>query len=170
MLRSVERAGRVGSAQVAAEKLRREVIGASVLDRARACGDAIPWTELQDFRLLDGGRQRLLDGGGGGIWNPSELLATLSITTSADGPYADRETEAGLLQYHYQKGPEGGKNLKMREALRLGLPLIRFDKVAPGYYHPIFPVFVVGDNRSPGSSPSLSTRSFGSSPATRSRR
>ncbi len=70
----------------------------------------------------------------------------MSIVTSSDGPYADRETEAGLLQYHYQKGPEGGKNLKMRDAITYALPLIRFNKVAAGFYQPIYPVFVVDDN------------------------
>lgn len=114
--------------------------------RADELGGFVPLSELADFALPDGTSLRLIDGGGGGIWNPKEFVATLSITTSPDGPYADREVDGGLLQYSYQRGAEGGKNKKLRRAYELGLPLVRFDKIARGAYHPIYPVFVVGDN------------------------
>lgn len=127
------------------ERLRREVIAAAVIRRADEMGGYLPWHELSDFPLPDGTRLRLVDGGRGGIWNPQGFVATLSILTSPDGPYPDRE-DGGFLQYSYQKGPEGGKNLKLRAAMEHRLPVIRFDKVAKGAYHPIYPVFVVGDN------------------------
>lgn len=73
------------------------------------------------------------------------MAATLSILTSPDGPYADREDD-GFLHYSYQKGPEGGKNLKLRAAMELGLPIMRFHKIAKAVYQPVFPVYVVGDN------------------------
>lgn len=128
------------------ELLRREVIAAAVQARAEALGGAVHLEELSDFPLPDGTRLRLIDGGGGGIWNPREFAATLAITTSRDGPYHDCEEEGGLLHYAYQRGPTDGKNLKMRRALELGLPLLRFTKIVPNWYAPTFPVYVVGDN------------------------
>ena len=100
-------------AAVDAELLRREVIAAALRVRAEELGGAISLAELSDFELPDGTRQRLFDPGKGGIWNPKDFVATLAIVTSPDGPYADRES-GGLLTYSYQKGPEGGKNLKLQ--------------------------------------------------------
>lgn len=131
---------------VQAERLLREVIAAALRMRGDSLGGYVPLEELAAFPLPDGSHMRLIDPGGGGIWNPQAFRATLSITTSPTGPYPDREIEGGLLQYSYQKGPEGGKNLKMRLAHELGLPLIRFNKIAVGVYQPIFPVYVVDDN------------------------
>jgi putative restriction endonuclease len=129
-----------------AERLRREVIAAALQQRVDELGGYIPWQDLTDFPLPDGSRERLVDPGKGGIWNPKSYAATLSIITSPDGPYPDREIDGGLLQYSYQKGPEGGKNLKMRAAMEHHLPLMRFNKIDRGVYAPIFPVFVIGDN------------------------
>lgn len=122
------------------------MIAAALLRRADELGGYVPWDELTDFPLPDGTRHRLVDPGKGGIWNPKEYLATLSIITSPDGPYPDREIDGGLLQYSYQSGPEGGKNLKLRAARELGLPVIRLNKIAKGAYAPIYPVYVVDDN------------------------
>jgi putative restriction endonuclease len=127
------------------ERLRREVIAAAVQRRADELGGYVPWQELSEFRLPGGTSMRLLDGGGGGIWNPREFAATLSITTSPDGPYADSE-EGGFLRYHYQKGRGLGKNAKLTRAMELDLPVLRFHKIATGAYQLIYPVFVVGDN------------------------
>lgn len=127
------------------ERLRREVIAAAVQRRADELGGYLPWTELTDFALPDGSTIRLVDPGRGGIWNPKDLVATLSILTSPDGPYADRESD-GFLTYSYQSGPEGGKNVKLRAAMEYRLPVLRFDKIAKATYQLIYPVFVVGDN------------------------
>ena len=94
------------------ELLLREVIAAAVQTRAEQLGGAIYLEELGDFTLPDGSHLRLIDGGGGGIWNPRDFAATLAITTSPDGPYNDREEEGGLLHYAYQRGPGDGKNRK----------------------------------------------------------
>jgi putative restriction endonuclease len=124
----------------------REIIAASVLQRADEQGGFIRRSELESWPLPDGSRMRLIDGGGGGIWNPADFQATLAIVTSPDGPYADRELEGGLLRYHYQTGPVGGKNLKLRRAMDLELPIFRFNKIATGVYVPIYPVYVVEDD------------------------
>ncbi len=131
---------------VSEEYLRREIIAAALLRRADETGGYLTWDELASFALPDGSVVRLVDPGRGGIWNPSGYAATLAIITSPDGPYPDREIDGGLLQYSYQKGPEGGKNLKLRAAMELRLPVIRLNKVAKNAYNPIYPVFVVGDN------------------------
>lgn len=128
------------------ELLLREVIAGALQQRAEAMGGSVHLEELANFPLPDNRRLRLIDGGGGGIWNPKEFAATLAITTSRDGPYSDREEEGGLLHYAYQRGPGDGKNAKLRRALELRLPLIRFTKVEPNWYAPTFPVYVVGDN------------------------
>lgn len=135
----------MAGAQLDEERLRREVIAAAVQRRADELGGYLPWNELTDFLLPDGTSLRLVDPGRGGIWNPKDMVATLSILTSPDGPYADRETD-GFLTYSYQAGPDGGKNLKLREAMEQRLPVLRFDKIAKATYQLIYPVFVVGDN------------------------
>lgn len=130
----------------AGERQLREIIAATLVRRAEEFGGFLPWSELEDLALADGSRVRTVDPGRGGIWNPSHLDATLSILTSPDGPYADRELEGGLLRYSYQSGPAGGKNLKMRRAMELELPVIRFNKIAKGTYVPIYPVYVIADD------------------------
>lgn len=135
----------MASGEVTDELFRRELVGASVLRLADVSGGYLNWDQLSNLSLADGTRQRIVDPGKGGIWNPKEFLATLTIITSPDGPYPDRE-DGGLLQYSYQRGPEGGKNLKLRLAQELRLPLIRLNKIAKGLYAPIYPVYVVGDN------------------------
>lgn len=128
-----------------AERLEREIIAAAVMRSAELQGGSIPWSELSSFHFPDGSVRRLVDPGRGGIWNPKGMHATLSILTSPDGPYADRESD-GFLHYSYQRGPEGGKNLKLRAALESGLPLLRFHKISKARYQPIFPAYVIGDN------------------------
>lgn len=127
------------------ERQLREILGAAVLHRSDELGGGIHRTELAELELPDRTRQRMLDPGGGGIWNPRSFNATLSIVTSPTGPYADQET-AGTLTYKYQRGDTEGKNAKLRRASELDLPVIRFHKVATNYYLPIFPVFVIGVN------------------------
>jgi putative restriction endonuclease len=124
----------------------REIIAATLMGIAERRGGFLLWEDLQAVRLPTGAAVRVVDPGRGGIWNPSNLEATLSILTSPDGPYADRELEGGLLRYSYQAGPEGGKNLELRRAMDLQLPLLRLNKVAKGTYVPIYPVYVVADD------------------------
>lgn len=124
----------------------REVIAATIQRRAEERGGYLPWADLAALPMPDGSSLRVVDPGRGGIWNPSTMVATLSIITSPDGPYADRELDGGQLRYSYQAGPEGGKNLKLRRAMELGLPIIRFNKVADNAYAPIYPVFVIADD------------------------
>ncbi|MCW2857996.1 MAG: hypothetical protein JWR52_3611 [Marmoricola sp.] len=124
----------------------RDVIAHLVMARADQRGGFLDRQDLDALAMPDGSTVRVVDPGGGGIWNPNNLEATLSILTSPDGPYADRELDGGLLRYSYQSGPIGGKNIKLRRAMDLQFPLLRFNKVAAGAYVPIYPVYVVADD------------------------
>lgn len=82
-----------------------------------------------------------------GIWNPSDLLGTLSIVSSPDGGYQDTFVGDSLLAYDYQRDNPEGDNVKMRRALELGLPLILLRKIKKdGVYVPIFPAYVIADD------------------------
>lgn len=109
-------------------------------------GGVISRAELSAFDLGDGTTRRLVDQSRG-IWNPQYLSSTLSIISSPDGPYEDREVEGGLLRYDYRAGSVDGDNAKLRKALGTGAPIILLRKIATGVFVPIFPVFVVADDR-----------------------
>ncbi|GAA4397065.1 hypothetical protein GCM10023153_20600 [Ornithinibacter aureus] len=77
------------------EYVRREIIAAALATRAESTGGYLRWSELAEFPLPDGTMERLVDPGRGGIWNPRGYAATLTIVTSPDGPYPDREIDGG---------------------------------------------------------------------------
>ena len=113
--------------------------------RLAQAGGFLSRTELSKFDLGGGRTQRLMDTSKG-IWNPRDLAATLSIVSSPDGPYDDKEVDGGLFRYDYRAGSIEGDNTKLRRAGTLGLPLILLRKVTGGVYVPIFPVYVVADD------------------------
>src|SRR5699024_5711168 len=115
-----------------------------VLERAEANGGFLHREELLSFR--HGGERLPLIDFSRGIRNPAAFSATLSIVSSAHGPYDDVESEDGFLHYAYRSGdPFGGDNRKLREALTTGAPLLFFRKEQPNIYTPVAPVFVVED-------------------------
>jgi putative restriction endonuclease len=68
--------------------------------------------------------------------------AALSIQTSYNTPYADALTADGWV-YAYRAGPGGrADNAALEAAHSLGVPLVYFVATRPGWYEPIFPVFV----------------------------
>lgn len=72
--------------------------------------------------------------------------AALSITTAFSGPYDDTETEEGVL-YAYRAGAiDQADNRALREAHRLGVPIVYFVATRPGWYEPIFPTFIRADD------------------------
>lgn len=91
----------------------------------------------ETHRLIDQSR---------GIRNPKGMVATLSIVSSPDGPYADEHVTDSLFAYDYRAGSTDGDNLKMRRAYELGLPIILLRKIRPGIFVPIFPTYVVADD------------------------
>jgi putative restriction endonuclease len=125
-------------------RLRERVMHRLAVATART-GGTVGWKELQAFDLGDGETRRLVSYMG--IWNPQDLSATLTIVSSPDGPYNDKEAEGGFLRYDYRAGSDEGNNTKLRRAFELGMPLILLRKISDGVYVPVFPVFVVGDDR-----------------------
>lgn len=116
----------------------------SVRQRAEANGGFLHRQELLSFRI-DGRDLPIIDFSRG-IRNPQDFASTLSIVTSASGPYDDVEAEDGLLHYAYRKGdPFSGDNRKLRTAMETGQPLILFRKEQPNYLTPVLPVYVVDD-------------------------
>ena len=127
-----------------AEAALRVQIMSWVRERAEANGGFLHRGELLGFRI-DGHDLALIDFSRG-IRNPALLSSTLSIVTSAHGPYDDAESDDGLLHYAYRKGdPWSGDNRKLRTAMVTGQPLILFRKEQPNYYTPVLPVYVVDD-------------------------
>lgn len=71
--------------------------------------------------------------------------AALSVNTSSKGPYEDVETETGFL-YDYRAGDvDQADNRALRAAWTLRVPLVYFYATRPGWYRPIYPVFVDED-------------------------
>jgi putative restriction endonuclease len=130
---------------VLAEVQLRTTIMARLATRVAESGGFLNRAELSDFDCGGGMRRRLMDTSKG-IWNPRDLEATLSIVSSPDGPYDDREVEGGLFRYDYRAGSVEGDNTKLRRAGELGLPLILLRKITGGVYVPIFPVYVIDDD------------------------
>lgn len=123
----------------------RQMVMDRLASRVAESGGFLTRDELSDFDVAPGVRRRLLDTTKG-IWNPRDLVATLSIVSSPDGPYDDTEVEGGLFRYDYRAGSIHGDNAKLRAAAEMGLPLILLRKIQAGVYVPIFPVFVVADD------------------------
>lgn len=112
--------------------------------------------DLFRFRL-DGRLAQVMDFNRG-IWNPAALSSTLSVVSDAheggriwgaDGrTYSDRiNMDTGLLEYSFQDGdPSKGHNLKLRNSIRTGMPIMVLRKYGPNFYVPIFPSYVVGED------------------------
>ncbi len=124
--------------------LRRQIFG-RLSARVTESGGFLSRAELSDFAFAEGRQRRAIDTSKG-IWNPRDLNATLSIVSSPDGPYDDREVEGGLFTYDYRAGSVDGDNAKLRRAGQLEMPLILLRKLTSGLYVPIFPVYVMQDD------------------------
>ena len=102
------------------------------------------WLSRLDFGW---GPERIIDTSKG-IWNPSTYAATLTVVSDPDSGYDDGDHGGSLYRYSYEKrpagqNPQGGSNSKLREAMKLQLPIVILRKVADGHFVPIMPVYVV---------------------------
>lgn len=82
-----------------------------------------------------------------GIWNPDAFIATLSVISDPKSEYNDGDMDDSLFSYAYEKTSENGRNVKMRRALELQLPIILLRKIRDAVFVPVFPVYVVSDDR-----------------------
>lgn len=102
------------------------------------------WLGRVDFGF---GPERVKDVGKG-IWNPASYAGTLTIVSDPDSEYDDGDHGDSLYRYSYEKrpagqDPRGGSNTKLREAMRLGLPIVMLRKISDGRFVPVMPVYVV---------------------------
>ncbi len=82
-----------------------------------------------------------------GIRNPRQLDTTLSIVSSADGPYSDTSIDRGIWRYDFRSGGAGGDNTKLIAANTHDTPVILFRKLKPNVYQAIYPVRIAYVNR-----------------------
>jgi putative restriction endonuclease len=72
--------------------------------------------------------------------------SALSINTSANSPYDDETVPEGFF-YAYRAGaPDQPDNRALRAARMSQAPLVYFVATRPGWYKPIYPVYVVEDD------------------------
>ena len=88
-----------------------------------------------------------------GIFRPRILRdpgAALTIQTSFDSPYDDRQDQSDdRLVYRYRgTDPNHPDNTAVRRAMELQRPLLYLVAVEPGVYEPIIPCYVVADDPS----------------------
>jgi putative restriction endonuclease len=89
-----------------------------------------------------------------GIWKPAALSAALSIRTTYTSPdqpppYEDDLGLDGYVRYKYRGvDPIHSDNRALREALANRSPLIYFVGIEKGVYSALYPVWVVGEDRS----------------------
>jgi putative restriction endonuclease len=113
--------------------------------------DAISYEDLGDFRFRE--EKMPLKDRQLGIRKPVGLTAALSITTTyrapdKERPYDDRLGDDGLMRYKWDgDDPEKYTNRGLRVAMLEKRPLIWFWGVAQGMYKPIFPVYIVAEER-----------------------
>lgn len=110
-------------------------------------GDVLTRDALANGFILENNRVRLV--GPQGIFKPKAMTLPLSITTVANGPYADSFGPDGLLQYKYRgTDPDHHENVGLRELMKRRIPLVYFHGLVPGKYLALWPVFIVGDSPS----------------------
>lgn len=129
---------------------------------ARRYDDVVPVNVLR--RGFDTPRGRISYGSFyNGIYRPKQFNgpAALALVTTPprerrDAPYDDEYDEAtGTFTYHYRRAQSesararmsaAADNRALKEAQRLGVPLIYFRGIAPGQYTPVAPVFITRDD------------------------
>lgn len=122
-------------------------------EKTALLGEVLPWEVLSKGLVLAGQRVPLI--GPQGIFKPAVLAdAPISITTApaVEGkrrPYEDGIDSDGVLEYRYRgTDPMHRDNVGLRTAMQARLPLAYFHGVVKGEYLPVWPVYVVADERS----------------------
>ncbi len=111
-------------------------------------GDVLPRRLLEKGFVHSGQRIPLMSPQG--IFRPKRLDYPLTITTAPEGPYDDRVSTDGLLNYRYRgSDPSHRDNVGLRQAMRDKVPLIYLYGVVPGKYMAVWPVYIAADD--PGS-------------------
>jgi putative restriction endonuclease len=116
-------------------------------EQCRIYGETLPRTVLEKGMFFEGQRIHLISPQG--IFKPAILPEIpLTITTSPNSPYNDGSVEGSYLHYCYRgTDPDHRDNRGLRQALLHRTPLIYLFGVVPGKYLPVWPVYIVGDDR-----------------------
>lgn len=114
-------------------------------------GDVLPREILGDGFTYRGSRIPLM--GPQGIFKPAAMkdmpltITTVPIVSGKERPYEDEIGTDGLISYKYRgSDPLHRENAGLRRAMETQTPLIYLFGVVPGYYMPVWPVFIVGDD------------------------
>lgn len=132
-------------------RLRREAM-AWLTIRSHDGADALSSDEILNDFLFDGERFSLMDRQRG-IRKPAVLGSALSIRTvwrptGAERPYDDAVGPDGLIRYKWRgDDPDHAENRALRAAMLAEQPLIWFWGVGQAMYQPIFPMYLVGEER-----------------------
>ena len=115
-------------------------------DQRMAFGETLHFNYLRDNFFFQGKHVSLVSTPG--IFKPKGMDYPISIRTVIDGPYNDHLDESeSLIQYSYRKEDKNRQdNLGLRRAMRDRIPLIYLHGIVKGWYMPVFPVYIVGDN------------------------
>ena len=125
--------------------VRRSAFG-WLAERVAERDDVLSWKILQDGFEVDGVRVPLVSMQG--IFKPRVCELPLSIRTAVDGPYDDRASGDGCFLYAYRgTDPNHRDNAGLRELMQRKVPLIYLFGLVAGRYLPVWPVFIVGDDR-----------------------
>jgi putative restriction endonuclease len=123
------------------------------LDQEQAAGHEI-WSqpELANFRF-GGERISLMDVQRGiripAGWSAALSMRTVYRTPGADRPYDDGVGPEGLYRYMWRgDDPDHAENRGLRNAMDQNLPLIWFFPFATGKYVPLYPVYLLDEERS----------------------
>jgi putative restriction endonuclease len=103
--------------------------------------------ELQAFEY-EGERIPLI-GVQRGIWKPRDWSVALSILTMPDSPYEDRIGDDGYARYQW-RGADSDffDNRALRKAIGSEIPLIWFVGLGASLFEPVFPIWIMGEERS----------------------
>lgn len=108
-------------------------------------GDVLPRSLLEKGFVYNNQQIKLVSPKG--IHKPKQFTLPLTITTAPKGPYADKFSKDGMIQYKYRgSDPRHPDNVGLRKAMQTQTPLIYFFGISPGNYVASFPVYIVGDD------------------------
>lgn len=115
-------------------------------------GEVLPWAVLSKGLVIDGQRVPLI--GPQGIFKPAVLpeipisIATAPLVEGRQRPYEDGIDSDGILEYRYRgTDPQHRDNVGLRLAMKTRAPLVYLYGVVKGEYLPVWPVYIVGEDR-----------------------
>lgn len=114
-------------------------------------GEAVPRQVLAQGFTFEGRRVPLASPQG--IFKPAVLpeiplsITTVPIVEGKVRPYDDEMSPDGYLAYRYRgTDPQHRDNVGLRKAMLRRVPLVYLYGLVKGWYRPVWPVFIVGDD------------------------